>query len=530
MDRLSNDVGSTDFSDYGARLRRRWWIVALGLLLGLLGGLALNAAMSKTYTSTTSVLVAPTLGGAGSVEGGRTSSSVNLDTESQIVRSAQVADAARTLLRTETSVAELTSQLQVTVPPNSSVLQLAFEAGSPQGAQQGSHAFAQAYLTARADQAKQQTDAQVANLQAQIKAAQDQLQAASDRAAALVANSPEKVLADAQRQIQVNQVNDLLARLAPLQADAINPGRIITDAPLPTKASSPVPELNLGAGLLVGLLLGLALAALADRADHRVRRPADVQRQVGLPVLASVPATGGSLLGDDDAAVFDRLRNTLTARGAHVRTLQVSDPGERGASGLVAVQLARSFVRARGGATLVVAHPGSVLPAATGSEGLPGLAEVLRGERTLAEVGLRVPQLPGVVLVPPGRDPRELESLLQSSSARELLDALTAESPALVLETTDPGRSAAAQALGAGADVLLLVAERGRTDARVVRTATQGARDLGGDPAGVVLVEALSGRRTTAPETAPAPLQATAREAVPGMRDAAPGADQPLPR
>jgi len=543
VDRLSTDLGSTDLTDYGARLRRRWWVVALGVLLGLGAGLAITAAQSKTYTSTTSVLVAQTAASTGSVDGGRTSSSVNLDTESQIVQSAQVADAARTLLRTDTPVTELQQQVSVNVPPNSSVLAVSFDGGTPKAAQEGSHAFAQAYLTDRADQAKKQVDVSVANLQAQLKTAQDQLQAASDKSAALVDNSPEKILADAQRTIIVNQVNDLLGRLAPLQSNTIDPGQIITDAPLPQSASSPIPALNLGAGLVAGLLLGLALAVLSDRTDHRLRRSGDVARQVGLPVLATVPAdrSGTAFPGDEQGALFDRLRNTLAGAGTTVRALQVADPGAHGASGVVAAQLARSLVRAHGRATLVIAHPGSTLPEATGTTGHPGLVEVLRGEASLADVGTRVPQLPGVTVVPPGRDPGELEGLLQSPSARTVLESLVAGGPGLVLETGGTGDSAAAQAVAADADVLLLVAERGRTDARAVVAAADGARSMGRPVAGVVLVTAVT-RRPAAPASSVARSEAGVTldkprgsvraepAATSGWRPGGSGADQPLPR
>lgn len=500
VDRLSTDVGGNDLTDYGARLRRRGWIVALGLLLGLSAGLAVTAALSKTYTSTTSVLVIPIDGSTGNVVGGRTSGTVNLDTESQLVQSSQVGQAARTLLKSPDAVTDLLAQVSVTVPPNSAVLAIDFLAPTPQAAQQGSHAFAQAYLTDRANQAKQQTDVQVASLQAQLKVAQGELQAATDKAAALVANSPDKLLADAQRTIISNQVNDLLNRLAPLTSAPASPGQIITDAPLPTTASSPIPALNVGAGLVIGLLVGLGVAVVVDRLDHRLRRPSDVGRQVGLPVLATISGgrEAGLLLGASQGPAFDRLRNVLAGPNGH--SIQVSDPDGRGGSGPVAAQLALSLVRSHGSSLLVVAREGSLLPDELGVTGHPGLAEVLNGTASLPDVCTSSNRLPGVTIVPPGRDPEELERLLQSSTAHEVLAGLAARSPGLVIETLSTGRSAAAQAVAAAADVLVLVAEIGRTDGRDVREAADGAVLLDRSVSGVVLVPQVrrglaSGRR-----------------------------------
>lgn len=519
VDRLSTDVGSHDLTDYGARLRRRGWIVALGLLLGLAAGLAVTASLSKAYTSTTSVLVVPLDGSTGNVVGGRTSGTVNLDTESQLVQSAQVGQAARTLLKSSDAVTDLLQQVSVTVPPNSAVLAIDFEAPTPQAAQQGSHAFAQAYLADRANQAKQQTDIQVASLQAQLKAAQGELQAATDKAAALVANSPDKLLADAQRTIISNQVNDLLSRLAPLTSAPASPGQIITDAPLPTTASSPIPALNIGAGLVIGLLVGLGVAVVADRLDHKLRRPSDVGRQIDLPVLATISAgrDAGLLLSSSEGPAFDRLRNLLA--GPNLLSIQVSDPDGNGGSGPVAAQLALSLVRSHGSSLLVIARAGSLLTGELSVVDRPGLVEVLNGSATLSEVCTSSGQLPGVTVVPPGRDPEELERLLQSSAAHVVLAGLAARSPGLVVETLSTGRSAAAQAVAAAADVLVLVAEIGRTDARDVREAADSAVLLDRSVSGVVLVPKV--RRASVSRRLAARTTDTAEAGLPAL--SAPG-------
>ncbi len=503
MDRLSTDLGSAALTDYGTRLRRRWWVVALGLLAGLAVGVALLSVQSKQYTSTTAVLVTPV--GPGSVNTtssttARTGSDVNLDTESQIVESAQVADAVRTLLRTQTSVTDLQQNVAVTVPPNSSVLSIAYTTGSAKGAQQGSHAFAQAYLTNRGETAKKQVALTVAGLQTQLDAAQAQLKSLTDKSATLVDNSPDKIYADAQRNVVISQINDLTSRLAPLTTAAATPGQIITDAPLPKKASSPIAALNLGGGLVVGLLLGLAAAVGLDRRDHKLRRAADVTRLVGLPVLAEVPAdrSGAGFPGDGQGPVFDRLRNSLVGSGRSAASVQVADAGDRGATGTVALQLARSLVRSAGQAVLVVAHPDSVLPRLTGTSDRPGLAEVLRGELSLADALIVAPNLPGVRLLAPGRNPAELDALLQSPKLGGVLAGLR-DSGAVVVETRGTGGSAAAQAVSAHVGTVLLVVERGRTDSAAVTEATTAANHMGAQVSGVVLVTATRREPSTPP-------------------------------
>lgn len=532
MDRLSTDVGSAAFSDYGTRLRRRWWVVLLGVVLGLLAGAALLATQPESYTSTTSVLVTPV--GPGALTGttattSRTGTDINLDTESQIVESAQVGDAVRTLLRTDRSVTDLLADLTVTVPPNSQVLSIAYAAGTAKGAQEGSHAFAQAYLTNRMLTAKRQVELSVAGLQTQLDAAQAQLKAVTDKVSSLVDGSPDKVYADSQRNVVVSQINDLASRLAPLQTAAATPGQIITDAPLPATASSPIPALDLGGGLVVGLLLGLAAAVGLDRRDHRLRRPADVTRLVGLPVLADVPVerTPGTLPGDTQGPIFDRLRNTLVGAEPTTAAVQVSDTGGHGASAVVALQLSRSLVRSSNNVVLVVAHPSSALPALTGAQGRPGLSDVLRGDLTLGDVCVRVPALPGVTLLPPGRDPQDLEALLQSRALTTVLASLRT-SACVVLETSGTGESAAAQAVAAHSDACVVVAERGRTGGDEVQEAAQAAARMGTTVSGVVLVPAASGKAAKQGRQEPAP-QNPARSATQERPTAAVGQAAPAP-
>src|ERR687885_1106571 len=65
-------------------------------------------------------------------------------------------------------------------------------------------------------------------------------------------------------------------------------------APLPTEAARPKPTLyTLIAGIL-GLALGIGLAFLRDRLDHRLRTPGDVESRFEIPVLARVPRKGRS--------------------------------------------------------------------------------------------------------------------------------------------------------------------------------------------------------------------------------------------
>lgn len=265
---------SFETSDYGSRLRRRWWMVALGAMLGLGLALILTSIQQEVYTSETLVLVKPAGVQQAALASAGRNAELNLDNEVQIIRSTAVASAAKDLLRSLEEPEELSNNLSVTVPPNTQVMSMVYEAPTPQGAQQGSHAFAQAYLETRADAATAEIDAQVKSLRRQIDDTNQQLEEVSGTVASLPANSPTRAFAQAQQQVLTSQITGTNAKLSPLLTSGVDPGSIIDDAKLPTEPARPILPLNLASGLLIGLLLGVAAALLTGRRDSRYRHDA----------------------------------------------------------------------------------------------------------------------------------------------------------------------------------------------------------------------------------------------------------------
>ena len=66
--------------------------------------------------------------------------------------------------------------MTVSVPPNTTVLAISFQAGSAADAQDGASAFAQAYLEERQATAQESLDADITRLQGQIEEVQQQIQ------------------------------------------------------------------------------------------------------------------------------------------------------------------------------------------------------------------------------------------------------------------------------------------------------------------------------------------------------------------
>lgn len=462
---LAEPDGPTLMS-YLGWLRRRWWIVLLVAFLGSGAALIVTQVQAKSYISDTKLLVRQ----VGS-EANQTLK-VNLDTEAQVVRSLVVAERAKALMSSGVSADELVKYVTVTVPPNSQILQITFEAGTPKEAQAGSHAFAQAYLDLRTATAQRALENEQAALKKQIEEVNKQLRAVAGQIAGAAENSSERERAEAEKTVLTQQLNTLNGKLAPLLSTARDPGEIISDARLPTKPSSPNRTLNLASGLGAGLLFGIVLALVLDRLDTRVRRGRDITDRLGLPVLLELPSRPHGLAilpaAHRTSRELGRLRNVLLTmvpeprvRG-NGRLLLLTDVSDSPAAGFVVGNLAAAFARTGQQVAVVTTKRNSPLKSMINSTGGGyGLANVLRRDVTALKALTPVTNLPQLRVLLPGDLDDEVE--LPISAVLEVLAELSARFDHVLVETASPILASEAQALASHVDAVLVIAESGHT-------------------------------------------------------------------
>jgi uncharacterized protein involved in exopolysaccharide biosynthesis len=64
---------------------------------------------------------------------------------------------------------------------------------------------------------------------------------------------------------------------------------VIQEATVPVKPVRPKKALNLGLGLLLGVVAGLGAAFVLELSSQTLSTPESVERRLGLPVLVTVP-------------------------------------------------------------------------------------------------------------------------------------------------------------------------------------------------------------------------------------------------
>ncbi len=249
-----------DLTDYASLLRRRWSSILLLVTAGVGAGAALLRFTPPAYTASAQVLVTATgLQEQTNQLTNRQRESLNLDTEAQIARSAVVARRAGTVLKSTPGPVE------VSVPPNTSVLEISYTAADPNSAAAGAGAYAQAYLANRREAATRALDIQLRALLAKLKQVNGNLTTVVATLPGLPKGTAERTMALQRQNVLSRQVYNLTVKYDALKTIAVTPGSVISDAVAPTRPSAPSPPLYLGSGLMTGLLAGVGLARLRDR-------------------------------------------------------------------------------------------------------------------------------------------------------------------------------------------------------------------------------------------------------------------------
>ena len=529
---MSYSSGPPDFqlSDYTGVLRRRWWLIVVVAVLGTVCGVGYLKVAHKVYTATASVYVTASSGTANQVANGRTTGTVNLDTEAQVVQSVAVAQAAGKLMHATVTPQKLISRISVTVPANSQVLSIGCQGSSAVIAANCAQSFAQAFLNYSSTSTTTAVNSQISVLQSRIKTLESGAAKLAIEITALPGNSPQRATDQQQLNSDNSQLSSLNSQVAQLTADLADPsgGSIISNANPPQSATSPKSSLILPSGLLAGLLAGLILAYILDRRDRRIRAPRDLTK-LNVPVLMSLPlrrftpelaiATARSRVGRDFSELAHLLTSSLGS-GRHVILVAGVSAGQ--GTSLAAANLAVALSRNQPDVMLVCADlEGSVIPAMAGLPSGPGLTDVLAGTVSAEEAERRMTTAPRLRVITPGSAVADAEDLRQDAVER-LLNGLRSEARWVVVESPPVASGPDVYTLAHIADAAVLIAEVPRTRSNQVLDSVEHLDKMGTTVLGAVLLPspAPSGNRTP-----PAPPAAAAPSASPAPAAVAPVSD-----
>lgn len=317
----------TDLGALGGVLRRRFWLVVVAMIVAVGAALLYSHEQQKKYQSTSVLLFRQVLLDV-QLTGDPLQVLPSDQTEASatnvgLVSQDNVRVAAAAALGPPYTANSLKSAVSINPQNQSDLVGIQATADTPQAAAQIANAMSTAYL-------------QIANQQIV-----SEINAAEDRVRAQIARRLTKAQRTTLRAALIKLT--VLASLGPQNVHLVQP------AVPPNSPSSPKTIRNAVIGGIVGLVIGLALAFGVEQFDRRLRRPEDIERETGLPLLATVSRSRRlrrqplpKQLHTKDTEPFRQLASRLRHRpgGQEIRSVLITSSGPGSGKTTVALHLA----------------------------------------------------------------------------------------------------------------------------------------------------------------------------------------------
>ena len=268
------------------------------------------------------------------------------------------------------------------------------------------------------------------------------------------------------------------------------------------KATYPRTPLILSLAILLGVIVGAALAIVAEWLDHRIRTPEEVSRLLDLPVLGVIPEREWSRergvvrpieLAPPSSVTAEAYRSLRTAIcfGASERplkTILVASASSNDGKSTTVLNLAAAL--AGSGCRTLVIDANLHRPtqhAVFMTTHAPGLVELLRDPSQSPETAIRKTHVDGVDFLPSGTIPDNSDQLLGSEGFSELLESLCTKYERIVIDSPPTLGFSDARILAAQCDGVLLVVRAMKSTRRAVQQSYASLLHVGARMVGVAV-------------------------------------------
>ncbi|MGI9615419.1 MAG: polysaccharide biosynthesis tyrosine autokinase [Acidimicrobiales bacterium] len=514
-----------DLAGYLSILRHRWRWLAVPIILMPLLAIYYTTRQAPVYQSEARVLLDT------SAAQDAVASRLNLPTaveDRDLVNEANVADsdAVRGLVRQGLDIpgGEPLPKGQITADLESDVISFRFSGGSPQEAALIANTWADAYVDFKRESAQSSIDDVLVTLDAELEQLREQRSAlradleqlenrlvaerdpeARDVLQLRVARetsaiSGDLALIDAQIATAVNDIGQLR-----LSRELAGSATVVQEAALPREQANGQVSRNVAIGLVLGALLGLTLALIADTLDKSIRTTGDLERiGLGVKSLGRIPAVPRGLVRGELGTIAHTRPSSKYADGYHkvrtaldfltldqdVTSILITSPAEGDGKSTLASNLALAYANAENNVVLIDAdlrHP--KLPEILSTQPSPGLADLSPERSSLAQVAVGVPHLtPRLWVVPAGdRPPNNLAAFLTSTLVSSAIKSIGDRADIVLIDAPPVLPVADALSLAPIVDGVILLVTVGSTTEAEVAEAMANLRGAGANVLGVVL-------------------------------------------
>jgi len=264
----------------------------------------------------------------------------------------------------------------------------------------------------------------------------------------------------------------------------------------------------LGMGAFLGSFIGLVLGYIVEAADRSFRKPEDIIREFGIPIVGHIPYMQEAKLRKiPKDTLIDRTVITLhlprsrpseayrtirtavcfSALGSNHRVIQVTSPAAGDGKSTLTMNFAVSL--AQSGKKTIIVESDFRRPKVhklTGVDNTVGIVDVLRGKAEI-EDAIKETELEGFYVMPCGSRPRNPSELLARPEYEQLLAVLREKFEYVIIDTppvlvvTDPC------SVAPRADGVILCVRLSRNTRDFGRRALEQLRDVGANMTGIVV-------------------------------------------
>lgn len=423
-------------------LRRRAPAIVICLVVVAASSFLLSKHQTKTYTATASLLfssaaISQQVAGLPAISSSQDQQSQQ-DTNVQLALLGDMAAKTATALGHGLTKAKVKADLSVAAVSDTNVVNVSAVSASPSLAAAIANTYSNTFVR----------EQQTSNQQYYASA----LALVTRQLAAL---SPTQKLSSAGLSLQARAQS--LGTLAELRSGTV---QVAQAASTPTSPSSPKTFRNTVLAALLGLLIGVCVALVLERADRVIREPGDLAAIYNLPLLGAIPESAalsrsvarntesGGVLPSVEAETFHLIRAHLRYFNVdrELRTLLVVSAASGDGKTTLACHLAGAAARMGSKVLLLeadVRRP--TIAAKLQLDGGPGLSDVLIGAASMDEavqtVALDAPSPNGSahrmidVLVAGAVGPPNPAELIESQAMKAVLDQAKADYDLVVVDT-----------------------------------------------------------------------------------------------
>ncbi len=328
---------------------RRAVVVGVLACLAAVAGAAAGTAWTRTHPddhSATAVILLHPLEGNAFSPVGRGDELVNLETEAQIVRSDAVARQVSEVLGGQDDPSDLLAEVEVSVPPNTQLLEITSGGPDDDTATARVAAFADVFLDYRRARTESAIFERAARLEELIRKREAERDVVLESLNHLAPASPAAALAEQQVQEVTVQISSLRAQLVAAQATSLDPGQLVTPGTpdSPGLLVNPTVTAVLGAVIAAALVIGVAVLRRGRR-DDVIWSTDDLDdlSEADPPVLGQVT---GTVRADDEVVALVRSA-VLTAVAERPLVVSVGAAAEAAGPASAYPALVEAFARAR---------------------------------------------------------------------------------------------------------------------------------------------------------------------------------------